>query len=435
MYPNLYYFFKDLFGVEWNAFKLINSFGFFVALSFIAAAYVLSNELKRKQKEGLLSYTEQTITVGAAASTSELIINFLLGFVLGFKIIGAFLMPDALSNPQAFLLSMQGNWLIGIVLGGFFCFLKWKEKNKHKLSKPEKRTLRIWSHDRVGDLVIKAAIYGFLGAKFFDILEAPASFLNAIAAIKEGKESPAALLFSGLTFYGGLICAALAIFFYAKKHRITFIHLCDAAAPALMLAYAIGRIGCQVAGDGDWGILNSAFISDANGNIIHATNTQFQTVLNTNTAYYIAQFGDLSKVQHLAVQPFWGLPNWMFGYNYLHNVNDAGIALAGCTGNYCTYLPVSVFPTPFYETVMSLILFAGLWFFRKKFTTAGRLFAVYLFVNGLERFLIEKIRVNATYSLFGFHPTQAEIISFLLMISGAILYFKAPKFFKKVAKA
>ncbi|MFX9050398.1 prolipoprotein diacylglyceryl transferase family protein, partial [Acinetobacter baumannii] len=63
----------------------------------------------------------------------------------------------------------------------------------------------------------------------------------------------ALISFSGLTFYGGLICAALAIYFYAKKHNIPFIHLADAAAPALMLAYGIGRIGCQVAGDGDWG--------------------------------------------------------------------------------------------------------------------------------------------------------------------------------------
>ena len=30
------------------------------------------------------------------------------------------------------------------------------------------------------------------------------------------------------------------------------LHLTDAAAPALMIAYAIGRIGCRVAGDGDW---------------------------------------------------------------------------------------------------------------------------------------------------------------------------------------
>ena len=59
--------------------------------------------------------------------------------------------------------------------------------------------------------------------------------------------------FSGLTFYGGLICAALAIWWYARKHGIGFWQLNDAAAPGLMLAYAIGRIGCQVSGDGTGG--------------------------------------------------------------------------------------------------------------------------------------------------------------------------------------
>ena len=54
-----------------------------------------------------------------------------------------------------------------------------------------------------------------------------------------------------------LICAALAIWVYAKKHKIGFWHLNDAAAPALMLSYAVGRIGCQVSGDGDWGIANT----------------------------------------------------------------------------------------------------------------------------------------------------------------------------------
>jgi prolipoprotein diacylglyceryltransferase len=58
---------------------------------------------------------------------------------------------------------------------------------------------------------------------------------------------------------------------------------------------------------------------------------------------------------------------------------------------------------------------------------AGRIFAIYLIFNGVERFLIEKIRVNATYDNLPFHPTQAEIISSLLIISGIILYWLAPK--------
>ena len=68
MYPNLYYAFKDFFGVEWNWLKIFNSFGFFVALAFIVSAWVLTAELRRKQSQGLLIYTEQAITVGTPAS-------------------------------------------------------------------------------------------------------------------------------------------------------------------------------------------------------------------------------------------------------------------------------------------------------------------------------------------------------------------------------
>jgi phosphatidylglycerol---prolipoprotein diacylglyceryl transferase len=46
---------------------------------------------------------------------------------------------------------------------------------------------------------------------------------------------------------------------------------------------------------------------------------------------------------------------------------------------------------------------------------------IYLIVNGLERFMVEKIRVNAEYSLFGFQPSQAQVIALLLVIGGVIL--------------
>ena len=92
---------------------------------------------------------------------------------------------------------------------------------------------------------------------------------------------------SGLTFYGGLICAAIAICIYAYKKGINILHLTDAAAPALMIAYAIGRIGCQVAGDGDWGIYNSAYISDTPGHVVAATPQQFKDKLQQNATYFL----------------------------------------------------------------------------------------------------------------------------------------------------
>jgi len=373
MYPNLYFAFKDLFGVEWTFLRFVNSFGFFVAISFILAAIVLAAELKRKSSQGLLQPTEIQMMVGEPASAGELLLNFLLGFLLGFKILGLFVMDrSATEDPQAFIFSGIGSWPAGILLGLLFAGLKWYEKNKRKLPKPEKRTIRIWPQDRVGEITILALVFGLIGAKLFDIFENWSDFLT----------HPGSYLLSpsGLTFYGGLICAALAIWVYARKHNIGFWHLNDAAAPALMLAYGVGRLGCQISGDGDWGIENTS------------------------------------------PKPFSWLPDWMWAYNYPNNVNEAGYPIPDCVGKYCNELKVTVFPTPIYEVIVCLLLFALIWSVRKKLKTPGTLFALYLMLNGIERFFIEKIRVNNKLNIFGFQPTQAEVISTLLFVAGLVIW-------------
>ena len=85
MYPNLFYAFRDLFGVDWKFLRFINSFGFFVAMSFIISAMVLGKEVQRKESEGLIQAKDEVIVVGKPASFSELLLNFILGFILGNK--------------------------------------------------------------------------------------------------------------------------------------------------------------------------------------------------------------------------------------------------------------------------------------------------------------------------------------------------------------
>ncbi|MDD2793758.1 MAG: prolipoprotein diacylglyceryl transferase [Sediminibacterium sp.] len=383
MYPNLYYAFKDIFGVELEGLKLINTFGFFVAIAFISAAWILTMELKRKQQQGLFTFTEEKIMIGGPAGVGELLVNGLLGFIFGYKLIGAFTIPDALSDPQGFILSSRGNFLTGMIVALLFGGIKWWEKKKQQLDKPEERIVRIWPQDRVGDIVIYAAVFGFLGAKIFHNLENWNEF---------AKDPIGSLIsFSGLTFYGGLICAGVAIIWYAKKHKIVPIHLVDAMAPTMMLGYALGRIGCQVSGDGDWGIVN------------------------TNP------------------KPFSWLPDFLWGYTYPHNVINEGVAIPGCTGPYCSQLPLPVYPTALYEVLMCLVLFAILWMLRKKIKIPGQLFGIYLVMNGTERFLIEKIRVNTKYDIL-FNPTQAELISLFLLISGlAFIYYTTRSYKKKSA--
>lgn len=59
-----------------------------------------------------------------------------------------------------------------------------------------------------------------------------------------------------------------------------------------------------------------------------------------------------------------------------------------------------------------------MWGLRRHPHQAGWLFSLYLVLSGVERFLIEKIRVNPEYHLLGLTPTQAEIISVLLVFGG-----------------
>ena len=375
MYPNLYYAFRDLFHVEWQPLRFINSFGFFVAISFILAAVILTAELRRKSRQGLLQPTEVQVMVGKPATFIDILLNFLLGFVLGYKILALFIMNKSVTDdPQAFIFSDRGSWPAGIALGLLFAGLKWWEKRKQVLEKPELRKIRIWPQDRVGEVTILALVFGLVGAKVFDAFENWDSFIKDPSSIFSAE---------GLTFYGGLICAALAIWWYARKHKIGFWHLNDAAAPALMLSYSTGRIGCQVSGDGDWGIVNSR------------------------------------------PNPLSWLPDWMWSYTYPNNVArmDQDNPIPGCTDKFCFQLAEPHFPTPFYETVICFILFLILWSVRKKLKIPGTLFALYLILNGFERFFIEKIRVNTKMHVLGFQFTQAELISSLLLISGIVLWF------------
>src|SRR3982751_1433984 len=95
MYPNLYYFFKDAFGINIGFLRFINSFGFFVAIAFLVAAALLSYELRRKSKQGLMTPTEMKHIVGQPATTTELFLNFVLGFILGYKIIALFFLSSS----------------------------------------------------------------------------------------------------------------------------------------------------------------------------------------------------------------------------------------------------------------------------------------------------------------------------------------------------
>jgi len=369
MYPRISDFINDVFGTSyvWP----VQSYGFFMALAFLLAAVILRAELKRKEREGLLQAVEK-IKDNSKGRLSEIILNILIGFLLGFKLPHLYNNYNSfMQNPQEELLSADGSLLFGL-LGVLVMVVVLYYSGRDRKKEPTK--LKIHPYQHTAMLILIAAITGILGAKVFHQLENWELFLR--------DPMDALLSFDGLTFYGGLITAAFFVAFYGEKHKISWKIMGDTVAPALILAYGIGRIGCHVAGDGDWGIVNTL------------------------------------------AQPDWlsFLPSWMWAYNYPNNVLGEGIPIAGCIGKYCYKLPEAVFPTPIYETIMSLIIFGILWLLRTRLRIPGQLFAIYLVFNGLERGLIEQIRVNNLMQFLGMQTTQAQLISSLLVISGIVLF-------------
>ncbi|MFT5143379.1 MAG: phosphatidylglycerol:prolipoprotein diacylglycerol transferase [Rhodothermales bacterium] len=213
----------------------------------------------------------------------------------------------------------------------------------------------------MGTVTVLAVVGGFAGAKFFHILENLDQFLLA----------PSRMIFSsgGFTFYGGLIVATLLVARYVQKNGQSAAVFADVMAPSLMLGYGVGRIGCHLSGDGDWGI-----------------------------------------VADIAAKPDW-LPMWLWAETYANN--HLGVDLSAGP----------VYPTPIYEFVMAVALFLVLYSLRDHPYKAGWLFGLYMAFAGIERFVIEQIRVNNTFDFAGLLVTQAEVISVVLMaIGGAILY-------------
>ncbi|MEL6616366.1 MAG: prolipoprotein diacylglyceryl transferase family protein, partial [Bacteroidota bacterium] len=223
-----------------------------------------------------------------------------------------------------------------------------------------------------------AAVAGIVGSKLFNIIDFWDEFV----------QNPIETLFSGagLTFYGGLILATICVAWYARHKKIQIPQLADSIAPGLIGAYGIGRIGCYLAGDGDWGLCSD-----------------------------------------LADKPAW-IPGWLWSetfpraYVFEQNpsITTAVEFNAQVRGIECTLPPGAadgVYPTMIYEVVLAIALGALLWALRKHPFKAGWLFSLYLVLQGVERFFIEFLRTNKQWAL---GLSQSQWISIGLVTLGVI---------------
>ena len=352
------------------------TFGFFIALAFLAGSYFISKDLTEKNDSGLIPSTKKKAIKGKPTETKDLIKHALTGLLIGFKGLFAYYNYSYfIDDTFSFLFSVQGSTsgaVIGLVLGlAYGLYLK-KTNPFTELVEEEQE---VKPQELTANLLLISAGAGLFGAKIFHQLENWDTFIaDPMGQLLSG---------GGLTFYGGLICGAAAVIIYVKQYGIKTGIIADAMAAPLMLAYGIGRIGCHTSGDGDWGIVN----------------------LNSKPDFL--QF----------------LPDWMWAYTYPNNVIRAGERMAECTdplGVYCYELANPVYPTAVYEAIMGIILFTIIWKLRNSFSRPGMLFSLYLVFNGLERFSIEKIRINN--ELYN-GLTQAEMISAGLVVLGISLFF------------
>ena len=351
------------------------TFGFFIAMAFLAGSWFIAKDLTEKNNTGIIPTTRKKVIVGKPTSIWDFLRRPLVGLIVGFKGLFAynnysFFIDDTFS----FLFSLQGSGmgaLLGLLLGlAYAIYLKKANQFTELITKEED----VKPQELTANILLISAGAGLVGAKIFPQLENWDTFIaDPMGQLLSG---------GGLTFYGGLICGAVAVILYVRKYGIKTGVIADAMAAPLMLAYGIGRIGCHMSGDGDWG------------------------------------------VENLSPKPEWlqFLPDWMWAYTYPNNVIRAGERMANCTdpmGVYCYELATPVYPTAVYEAMMGIILFTIIWKLRNNFSTPGMLFGLYLVFNGLERFSIEKIRINN--ELYN-GLTQAEMISAGLVVLGLSLF-------------
>jgi len=191
------------------------------------------------------------------------------------------------------------------------------------------------------EMIFAALVGGLVGARAYWLLQ----------NWDEASDDLLGNLFSGagLVWYGGALGGALAVGLWARWRGFWGLRLLDLAAPGLALGYAIGRIGCQLSGDGD--------------------------------------YGEPSALPWAMAYPEGTVPT-----------DD------------------EVHPTPIYETLAMGLVAWLLWQWRDRFR-AGVLFAAYLVLSGLERFLVEFVRRNDE-TVAGLTTPQLE--SLALMAAGAV---------------
>ena len=209
-----------------------------------------------------------------------------------------------------------------------------------------------------------AGLAGIVGARLYHVLESPAEFF--------ANPWPQLISRFGFAWFGGFLGGFAALLTLSRREEIPTLTFLDACTPAACVGYAIGRIGCLLSGDGDYGIPATVpwGMSFPNG-VVPTTET--------------------------CVQQGWP---------------------ADCR----------VHPTPLYEFFVWMLIAYVLWrigaYVLREKKSAGLVFCGYLVFTGIARFLVEMIRINPR-SFFGMSNAQAASAASVLL--GVVLFFVVRK--------
>jgi phosphatidylglycerol:prolipoprotein diacylglycerol transferase len=219
--------------------------------------------------------------------------------------------------------------------------------------------------EKAWDLVFMAVIGGIVGAKAYYVL------LNWDQTVA----NPLGMIFArgGLVWYGGFLLATVLVVWEIRRQKLPLPSMADAVAPALALAYAVGRVGCFMVGD-DWGRPTDSWVGVA-----------------------FPRGAPPTRVDIIE--------------------RDFGITVdPELVERYGQIVPVH--PTQLYEVGMSTLIFFVLWKLRQQPRAAGWLFMLWLVLAGVERFVVEFFRAKDDRFLGPL--TLAQMISVGIVVVGVV---------------
>src|SRR6266850_221483 len=199
------------------------------------------------------------------------------------------------------------------------------------------------SHHDEGFLIIGlAGLAGLVGARLYHVLETP----------RELVADPSMLISRfGFAWFGGFLGGFVALLFLARRFGIPVLEFMDLCSPAAAVGYGIGRIGCLLSGDGDYGV---------------------PTTLPWGMSF---PNGVVPTIERVHPTPLYEFFIWLVIAAILWQMGKRVLSGAGHT---------------------------------------GEVFCGYLILTGIGRFLIEFIRINPR-SFFGLSNAQAaSLVSILI---------------------